>query len=799
MALRVKRIEVEGFRAFRDKLVVELGERFTVVHGPPGSGKTSLVRALEFALFGETREVASRLMRKEDLVNDFCDKARVAVVLVGEKGEILVERTLTRGGASKLRVVEGSNEFYDGLGEQHLRSKLALTLDDFAWEVAVGYQELQALVHTSPSVRNRILDELLGLAEIRRLYRELSGKELKGYLEALRDELAKLGGEELLRNYERLKAKYREVVSERDAIVRELEKLEARKRVLEEERDIPQARAAEVSSLVEERGKLKTMLQSLGDEKLARMPAVDESYVKEFAERFKEELAEVLEMLYMGEEAERVRNMDVMELTALLETYKNLSDKMKSCIIKMEYEVKDVYNEIKRLEDYINSLENDIAEIEAKINELEPLRSEYDALVNKYGDSAAVTKKIAQLEVDVRALQAEEGRLRCARDLQEEAIQQLKERGAATCPVCGSEISDAAALPKVEPLEALRLKRERLERLLQDLKEIERKLRKLEPELKLLDDYESRRESLSRALDERLEELHELRVSAEELEERLREVRRRVAELAKTYGQLDSYYKRLRYAELQERLKELEAEIRKRGYDEQRLAQISKELDEVNRKISSLKAKLELLEASERQIARDLSALEVSVKNLRDVKERERGIAALYSNLMAVRSALAEAHVKLRQRLVERLSEAASWIFAKLERSGEYDAVEIQVQSAGARGKRGHYVFRARRGADGNYVPAFTRMSDGQRSLLALSILLALRRLKPRNLAVLILDEVVPNVDEDTKVAVAKFLAESLSSDLQVILTTQSRRVAEELGSTAKLVTLGGAGAAKFY
>jgi len=793
MALRIKRIEVEGFRAFRSKLTVELGERFTVIYGPPGSGKTSIVRALEFALFGETREVASRLMRREDLVNDFCDKARVAVVLAGGEGEILVERVLARSGASRLRVVEGSNEFYDEIGEHHLRSKLALTLDDFAWEIAVGHQELQALVHSSPSVRNRVLDELLGLADIRKLYRELSGKELKGYLKALRDELAKLGGESLLGKYEELKAKYRGVVSERDALARELEKLEARRRLLLEEYEALRARATEVDQLVEERGKLRALLESLGDEKLAKMPAVDESYVREYAERFKGELAETLELFYMGEEAEGVRRVDASNLASLLEVSRSAMDKMRSYMVRMEYELKDIQNEIRRLEDYINDLEDEMAEIEARIGELEHSRSEYDALVTRHGDPVSVAKKIAQLEVDAKALQAEEGRLRCARELQEDVLRQLRERGTATCPVCGSSITDAAALPRVEPPEALKLKRERIERMLQDLREVERKLRKLEPELRLLDDYESRRESLSKALDERLEELQELRASAEELEERLREARRRMAELARAYEQLDSYYKRLRYAELQEKLKELEEEIRRHGYDENRLNQLTRELKEVENRISVLKAKLDMLEASERQIAGELSALEAAVNSLKDLKKREERVAGLYSNLMAVRSALVEAHVKLRQKLVERLSEIASGIFAELERSSEYDAVEVQVQSAGPRGRRGHYVFRVRRKLDGSYVPALTRMSDGQRGLLALSLLLALRQLKPRSFAVLILDDPVPNVDEDTKVAIAKLLAEKMPAGLQVIFTTQSRRVAEELSPTAKLIAAGAA------
>jgi DNA repair exonuclease SbcCD ATPase subunit len=790
MELKIKRLEVEGFRAFPGKLSIEFDDRLTVIYGPAGAGKTSIVRALEFVLFGETREVNARLMRKEDLVNDFCEKARVAVVLDDGRDGFLVERVLTKSGASRLKVVSGTSELYDDLAEQYIQSKLALLQEDFNWEIAVGYQELQALVHASSSLRDRILDGLLGLTDVRRLYRELSGKELKGYLKALRDELAKLGGDSLLSRYEELKTRYRQVVVERDALVSELEQLEARRRLLDEERASLQARAREASALIEERGRLQAFLQSLGDEKLARMPALDENYVREYAEKFKKEVSEALEFFYMVREAEFLKGLDSANLSELLKASKELMDKMKNYTIKMEYEIKDINNEIKRLENYINDLEDELAELESKIDELEQSKSEYDMLVSKFGDSANVAKRIAQIEVEMKALQSEESRMRCARDLQESMLRQIMDQGTAICPVCGSAITDAEALPKVEPVEAIRLKREKLERTLYDLREVERKLRRLEPELRLLDDYESRKDSLSSALDERLEELHELRASAEELEERLREAKRRVTGLLRAYEQLDSYYKRLRYTELQEKLKKIEAEIRELGYDESKLSRVTNEINGLDRKISNIKGRLSELENMERQLSEEIYRLEVNIENLKNIKTREEKVSNLYRSLMAVRAALLDAHVSLRQKFTRRLSEAASRIFARLETSGEYNAVDIEVQSTGSRGRRGHYVFRVRRKLDGSYVSAFTRLSDGQRSIMALSILLALRQLKPRNLNVLILDDAAPNVDEETKLALARFLAEDFSSAFQVILTTQSRRVAEELRSVAKVYSL---------
>ena len=790
MKLKVKRIEVEGFRAFPGRLSIEFDERLTVIYGPAGAGKTSIVRALEFALFGETREVNARLMRKEDLVNDFCEKARVVVILDGGGDGFLVERVLTKNGISRLKVTAGTSELYDDVAEQYIQSKLALLQEDFNWEIAVGHQELQALVHASSSLRDRILDGLLGLTDVRRLYRELSGKELKGYLKALRDELAKLGGESVLSRYEELKTRYRQVVVERDALVSELEQLEARKRLLDEERTLLQARAREASALIEEKGRLQAFLQSLGDERLARMPAIDENYVREYAEKFKKEVSEALEFFYMIREAEILKGLDSANLSELLKVSKELMEKMKNYTIKMEYEIKDINNEIKRLENYINDLEDELAELESKIDELEQSKIEYDMLVSKFGDSANITKRIAQIEVEMKALQSEESKVRCARDLQESVLHQIMDQGTATCPVCGSAITDAEALPKVEPVEAIRLKREKLERTLYDLREVERKLRRLEPELRLLDDYETRKDSLSKALDERLEELHELRASAEELEERLREAKRRVTGLLRTYEQLDNYYKRLRYAELQEKLKKIESEIRELGYDESKLSRVTSEINELDRKISNIKGRLSELENLERQLSEEIYRLEVIIVNLKSIKTREEKVSNLYRSLMIVRAALLDAHLGLRQKFTRRLSEVASRIFAKLETSGVYDAVDIEVQSTGSRGKRGHYVFRVRRKFDGNYVPAFTRLSDGQRSVMALSILLALRQLKPRNLSVIILDDAIPNVDEETRLALARFLAGEVGSAFQVILTTQSKRVAEELNSMAKVYSL---------
>ena len=51
--MRPDRLEVEGFTAFRDKAVVDFnGADLFAFVGPTGSGKSSLVDAILFALYG---------------------------------------------------------------------------------------------------------------------------------------------------------------------------------------------------------------------------------------------------------------------------------------------------------------------------------------------------------------------------------------------------------------------------------------------------------------------------------------------------------------------------------------------------------------------------------------------------------------------------------------------------------------------------------------------------------------------------------------------------------------------------
>src|SRR3954452_15149342 len=61
--MRPKRLEVEGFTAFREPTVVDFeGADLFAFTGPTGAGKSSLVDAIGFALFGRVHRYGEKLV-----------------------------------------------------------------------------------------------------------------------------------------------------------------------------------------------------------------------------------------------------------------------------------------------------------------------------------------------------------------------------------------------------------------------------------------------------------------------------------------------------------------------------------------------------------------------------------------------------------------------------------------------------------------------------------------------------------------------------------------------------------------
>jgi chromosome segregation protein len=65
--MRLKSIELSGFKSFAKKTPLEFGSAITAIVGPNGSGKSNIAEAFRFAL-GEQSMKSMRGRRGEDLI-----------------------------------------------------------------------------------------------------------------------------------------------------------------------------------------------------------------------------------------------------------------------------------------------------------------------------------------------------------------------------------------------------------------------------------------------------------------------------------------------------------------------------------------------------------------------------------------------------------------------------------------------------------------------------------------------------------------------------------------------------------
>jgi len=80
--MNLKRLEISGFKSFRDKVIIDFSRGITGIVGPNGCGKSNIVDAIRWVM-GEQRVKALRGKKMDDVVfNGSQDSAAVSIAEV---------------------------------------------------------------------------------------------------------------------------------------------------------------------------------------------------------------------------------------------------------------------------------------------------------------------------------------------------------------------------------------------------------------------------------------------------------------------------------------------------------------------------------------------------------------------------------------------------------------------------------------------------------------------------------------------------------------------------------------------
>lgn len=169
----LKRLELQGFKSFAGKTVLDFPARVVAVVGPNGSGKSNIIDAMRWVL-GEREAKQLRGETLENLIFAGTPKraavgfARVGLYFDNNEGdfpfaaqEITLERKVDRSGISQFSINDEEVRLKD-LAPMLARAKLGnrgLTM--------IGQGQSDVFVQSSPDERRIMIEEILGLKEFR--------------------------------------------------------------------------------------------------------------------------------------------------------------------------------------------------------------------------------------------------------------------------------------------------------------------------------------------------------------------------------------------------------------------------------------------------------------------------------------------------------------------------------------------------------------------------------------------------------------------------------------------------------
>ena len=180
--MRPVRLELKGFTAFRDAAELDFsGLDLFAISGPIGSGKSSLLDAMTYALYGRVERVGDRVSQ---LISQ--GQPRMAVTLEFEVGpdRYRVTRSTPAKGGTKIlleglvggqwrQAGEGADRVREA--EQMIVRIVGLTYDGFTRSVLLPQGRFAEFMTGDPKKRRDILTELLGLSLFRRMGERAGG------------------------------------------------------------------------------------------------------------------------------------------------------------------------------------------------------------------------------------------------------------------------------------------------------------------------------------------------------------------------------------------------------------------------------------------------------------------------------------------------------------------------------------------------------------------------------------------------------------------------------------------------
>ncbi|CAI48849.1 DNA double-strand break repair ATPase Rad50 [Natronomonas pharaonis DSM 2160] len=554
--MRFERIRLRNFKCYAET-ELSLREGVTVIHGVNGSGKSSLLEACFFALYGSAA-IDGTL---DDAIANDADEMSIELWFTHGGGEYRIERNIKRRGGSAqtttclLETPNGTVEQVTDV-EAHIEELLRMDADAFVNCAYVRQGEVNKLINATPSERQDMIDSLLQLGTLEE-YRERASdarvgvervlsqqetlledkratiaekeqKSLHDRLNALRTELSELKSDIETKEEERETA-----VETKQEAVEVLEAYEQRREEIETlEADIEEL-TEDIAAAESERDALGERLRSLRETtetlRERRDDALAETELERAdAERVEERLEELSEAIEGVRETIEEKRLAAQEHLNDAESATDDAEAHRERATEARNEAATLESDIESARETLETRESDLDELD---EEIETLREELEGEVAESDDGGDIEtrrERLSERRDELREtlaatnerLAERRADLQNARERVEEAAALLE---AGNCPECGQPIEDESDVEGLEDAReqvgTLETEVEQLEAEVERLEaDHERAVKAAETAAELQSSLE-RRQDVESLLDQQRETIAEKETRAESLRE----------------------------------------------------------------------------------------------------------------------------------------------------------------------------------------------------------------------------------------------------------------------------------------
>ncbi|MEM5867155.1 MAG: AAA family ATPase [Candidatus Aenigmatarchaeota archaeon] len=772
----ITKVELKNWRSHLDSRL-EFSPGTNILLGSIGSGKTSVLDAICFALFGTFPTLQTKKIKLDDVImRKPVEKMKAEVELHFQMNgkNYSVRRVIERGKGTTYSEVKEDGKLIEAPNSQRVTERIEeiLKVDYELFSKAI-YSEQNALDYflTIPKgQRMKKIDELLGIDKF---------EKARGSAVTLKNRIIdrKLGIE--------------------GALMRVNEE-ELKKNIFELE-DV-------ISRLLHEKSELKERLSEAEKEKIK---------IEEEVEKLKK-VKEKIEILKMEEKSKESVLEEVLKSLKLIEevTTGFSKDKVKRAIEEAEYELKmkeeelklkresyeKNFSEVSRIESKMKFLsEEKIPKLKKVVEEKAYIKKDLDRLINLIGENVET-----QIEENREKLEKTNSEISVLNNLLNDLnlfIQHLSSEES-KCPVCESTLTperkNVLLERKKEQMRGLQEKLKDLmngkQNLIEELKKLEenaKKMKEMQLQIKDLEEREKELEDSENELNETKEflnkargELAKIKSELEDVEKSVKEGEKKKREYELLLIQLEELEKnRKKSEELSKEIERIKNEIKEEEakFEGKDLISLEEKLKYMISIVSEMRTKLQSYDFLIQEKENRKKEYEEKLRELNKQKQEIQKLDKLIRDLEIFNLALEETQIELRNNFVEVVNLTMNKLWNTIYPYRDFTSIQLNAEE-------GDYVLQLQ-SRDGSWVNVEGNVSGGERSIACLTLRIALALALAPQLRILVLDEPTANLDSRAIVELSTTLRERIREfiDQTFLITHQPELEDAATGSIYRL------------